>query len=105
MDRFGFAAGDIRTLTTGSETTRESILKAMQDCLVTPTRPGDIIYFHYSGHGSQVPDPKDPSGMDETLVPSDWTQDGAKDIRDKEIRQIIGQIQAKRPRQPHADIR
>ena len=97
MARFGFAAGDILTLTTGPETTRESILKAMQDFLLTPTEPGDIVYFHYSGHGSQVPDPKDPSGVDETLVPSDWTQNGANDIRDKEMRQIIGQIQAKRP--------
>ena len=97
IDRFGFAARDIQTLTTAPETTRASILKAMQDFLVTPTAPGDIVYFHYSGHGSQVPDPKDPSGVDETLVPSDWTQDGAKDIRDKELRQIIAQIQAKKP--------
>ena len=97
MDHFGFAAGDIHTLTAAPETTRASILQAMQDFLVTPTGPGDIVYFHYSGHGSQVPDPKDPSGVDETLVPSDWVQDGAKDIRDKELRQIIGQIQAKKP--------
>jgi len=97
MDRFGFAAGDIRTLTTGPETTRAFILKTMQDFLVTPTQPGDIVYFHYSGHGSQVPDPNDPSGVDETLVPSDWTQDGAKDIRDKELRQLITQLQAKKP--------
>ena len=97
MDHFGFAAGDIHTLTAAPETTRASILQAMQDFLVTPTGPGDIVYFHYSGHGSQVPDPKDPSGVDETLVPSDWVQDGAKDIRDKEVRQIIGEIQAKKP--------
>ena len=97
MDHFGFAAGDIRVLTTAPETTRASILQAMQDFLVAPTGPGDIVYFHYSGHGSQVPDPKDPSGVDETLVPSDWVQDGAKDIRDKEVRQIIGEIQAKKP--------
>ena len=96
LDRFGFAPGDIKTLLTGPETTRASILSAMQD-LVTLTKPGDIVYFHYSGHGSQVPDPKDPSGVDETLVPSDWTQDGAKDIRDKEVRQIIAQIQERKP--------
>ena len=97
IDHFGFGAGDIRVLTTGQETTRASILQAMRDALVTPTGPGDIVYFHYSGHGSQVPNPKDPSGVDETLVPSDWTQDGARDIHDKEVRQIIGEIQAKNP--------
>ena len=97
IDHFGFGAGDIRVLTTAPETTRASILQAMEDALVTPTGPGDIVYFHYSGHGSQVPNPKDPSGVDETLVPSDWTQDGARDIHDKEVRRIIGEIQAKNP--------
>ena len=97
MDRFGFAAGDIRVLTTGPETTRAAILAAMADTLVTPTQPGDIVYFHYSGHGSQVPDPADSSGVDETLVPSDWAKDGSKDIRDKELRAVIERIQAKKP--------
>ena len=97
MDRFGFAAGDIRVLTTGPETTRAAILAAVADTLVTPTQPGDIVYFHYSGHGSQVPDPADSSGVDETLVPSDWAKDGSKDIRDKELRAVIERIQAKKP--------
>lgn len=97
IEHFGFADSDITVLTSGPETTRSAILKAMQDVLVTPTQAGDVLYFHYSGHGSQVPDPTDPSGVDETLVPSDWSQDGAMDIRDKEIRRVIGQIKDKHP--------
>ncbi|MDQ2800896.1 MAG: caspase family protein, partial [Armatimonadota bacterium] len=37
------------------------------------------------------------SGLDETLVPSDWVQDGSKDIRDKELRALVQALQAKKP--------
>src|SRR5437764_7909268 len=39
-----------------SQPTRQAILDAFQRYLIDPTQPGDIIFFHFSGHGSQVPD-------------------------------------------------
>jgi hypothetical protein len=50
------------------------------------------VVFHFSGHGSQLPDQPDgpdrdeDDGLDETLVPSDATrQGGPADIRDDEL--------------------
>src|SRR3954464_6360007 len=33
--------------------------------------PGDVVFFHYSGHGSQTrsSDPNEPDGYDETIFP------------------------------------
>jgi hypothetical protein len=97
IDKFGFAPADIVTLTSAEDTTRQSILDEFRKVLVDNTEPGDVLYFNYSGHGSQVPDPNEPTGLDETIVPSDWVLDGAKDIRDKEINQLIAQVGEKHP--------
>ena len=97
MQHFQFKASEIKVLTTKQDTTRAAILGAIQTFLITPAQPGDIVYFHYSGHGSQADDPKDPSGVDETLVPSDWTHDGSHDIRDKEISALLKELKKKQP--------
>src|SRR3569833_698893 len=56
IDKFGFAPADITTLTTAEQTTRQSILDNFRKVLIDGVRPGDVLYFHFSGHGSQVPD-------------------------------------------------
>jgi hypothetical protein len=103
-DRFGFKPEEIRTLKSKEETTHNAIVKAFRSFLVEQTRPGDIVYFHYSGHGSQVaddrahglnPKPGDElDGMDETLVPSDYAglRDGSRDIRDDEMEQLLAEL-------------
>ena len=53
--RFGFAEENIRLLTGPDRTTHDAILNAFREWLIEPTRPGDIIYFHYSGHGTTIP--------------------------------------------------
>ncbi|HSF23425.1 MAG TPA: caspase family protein, partial [Blastocatellia bacterium] len=104
QERFGFQ--EIRTLTTREETTRESIKKAFE-ALISQTTDGDIVYIHYSGHGSQVPDDAkrgnlkvgdEIDGLDETIVPSDYIsqKDGANDIRDDQIEQWIAQLIGKK---------
>lgn len=99
-DKFGFKKEEIKTLKTTEETTHESIVRTFKSFLVEQTGPGDIVYFHFSGHGSQVEDDRSErnpklgdelDGKDETLVPSDYAglRDGQNDIRDDEIEQLL----------------
>ncbi|BAZ12017.1 peptidase C14 caspase catalytic subunit p20 [Calothrix sp. NIES-4071] len=72
MHRFGFKATDILTLTS-KQATRQGILQAFNEHLIKQAKPGDVVVFHFSGHGSQVQD-KDrdtPDGVNGTLVPVD----------------------------------
>jgi hypothetical protein len=57
--------------------TRANILKGL-DWLIEGARDGDKLLFHYSGHGSQVPDHDgdEEDGMDEALVPLDYRSAG-----------------------------
>ncbi|GAB0497551.1 hypothetical protein MMPV_008886 [Pyropia vietnamensis] len=70
--------GGVRT----GPATRASILREMR-ALVSGATAGDSLFFHFSGHGSQVADNSssggapETDGMDETLVPSDWSSPGS----------------------------
>ena len=72
VGKFEFAPENIVVLKE-SAATHAGILNAIQTQLVDKTQPGDIVVFHYSGHGSQMKDPtgKMISGLDETIVPYD----------------------------------
>jgi hypothetical protein len=69
--RFGFRAEDVTVLKNGAASQR-AILAAMAE-LEAQTAPGDVVIFHYSGHGSQMTDREgdEPDGIDETIMPSD----------------------------------
>ena len=106
--KFQFKEDEIKVLKTQQETTRESIVAAFRSFLIEPAQPGDIIYFHYSGHGGQVPDVKGPGnpfvgdeldGLDEALIPSDYVSknDGSKSLRDDEISILLGELRKKGP--------
>jgi len=100
-ERFGFRPDEIRVLKTKAETTHRNIIDTFKTFLIEQTRPGDIVYFHYSGHGGQVPDDKahgpnpkvgdELDGLDESLIPSDYVTrvDGSNNIRDDEIEQLL----------------
>jgi len=67
----GFAGKDIKTLTDYAATT-----KAMRDAvaaLVKGAKKGDVLLFHYSGHGANVPDKNgdEADRRDEILCPTD----------------------------------
>ncbi len=68
---YGFAGKDIKTLTDYAATT-----KAMRNAvatLVKGAKKGDVLLFHYSGHGANVPDKNgdEADRRDEILCPTD----------------------------------
>jgi uncharacterized caspase-like protein len=93
--RFGFEAENVRRVTDAQAT---RILAA----LAAPARetgPDDVVYVHYSGHGSQVEDAdgdEGADGMDETLVPHDGRTEGVPDITDDELAAALAALPAGR---------
>jgi len=63
-----------------SQPTKANLIAAFK-WLVSNTKAGDSLFLHYSGHGSQVKDPDGDreSGMDDTIVPLDYTKAGQID--------------------------
>lgn len=80
--RNGFNEGDIVVLTDDQHEMvkvpmRENIIRAI-GWLVKDAQPNDSLFFHYSGHGSQVEDKDgdEEDGIDETIVPLDFEKNG-----------------------------
>jgi len=69
--RFGFNPNDIKILT-NKEATREGILTLFEEHLIKQAKSGDVVVFHFSGHGSRVADPDgiSPDGLNSTFVPA-----------------------------------
>ena len=69
LQHHGFPAGNILTVQ-DAQATKEGILDALGS-LTDRAGPGDIVVFHYSGHGHQVTDNSgdEIDGYDEVLVP------------------------------------
>jgi len=92
VHRFGFNPNDILTLT-DEAATREGILTAFREHLIKQAQPGDVVVFHFSGHGSRIIDPQpyqDESPLNSTLVPIDapLPQGGAQS--GAEVNDIMG---------------
>jgi len=85
ITRFGFEDSDVHVLGE-AQATREGIQNAIRRYLADAASPGDISFFYYAGHGSQMKNSKSQEAdkLDETIVPSD-SRAGALDIRDKEL--------------------
>ena len=90
IHRFGFKPSDILKLTSDEtpdkQPTRQNILTAFEKHLIEQAKPGDVVVFHFSGHGSRLPEP-DPiqacrnDNFNSTLVPVDDGKNGvAQDI-------------------------
>ena len=99
QSRFGFDPQNITTLR-DEKATRDGMLSAMEG-LVTATQPGDIVAFHYSGHGSQMTDRtgEEEDEKDETIMPSDTgrTFEPNRDIIDDEIYLWVERLTQKTP--------
>ena len=93
--RFGFPEENIE-LVTNRQATREGILAAI-DRLVESSGPGDVVYLHFSGHGSQVSDLNgdEEDGADETLVPHDGRTEGVMDITDDELAGVFARLKGR----------
>jgi hypothetical protein len=93
IHRFGFNPTDIVRLTSNpsdKQPTRNNILTAFEEHLIKQAKPGDVVVFHFSGHGSRLRDPNPIQGcanqafndeFNSTLVVADEGQKGlAPDI-------------------------
>ena len=75
--RFGFAADGSTRLLTDARATTAAIVDRLH-WLLDGARAGDVLVFHYSGHGSQVPDrhgDEHDDGLDEIICPYDLDWD------------------------------
>lgn len=93
---YGFPTHEKRMLTDASATTA-NILERLE-WLVDGAQAGDVLYFHYSGHGSQVVNvdynsDKEPDGKDEIICPVDlnWRD---KMITDDQLKAIFDKVPA-----------
>lgn len=104
MRDYGFLDGDVRVLL-DEQATAAKIRAAFKEHLINRARPGDVVLFHYSGHGQQIPDDNDPvrrdeaDGLDESLVPYDAVDQSvaegvAKNIRDDEVNEWLEALAA-----------
>jgi len=89
---YGF---DDITLLLDNKATTANIISALNN-LVDRAVPGDVLFFHYSGHGSQLPDKDqdddfEPDGLDEIICPVDldWK---TKVIRDDDLKAIFDRV-------------
>jgi hypothetical protein len=72
INKFGFHPKDILTVT-DQQATRQGMLTAFEEHLIKQAKPGDVVVFHFSGHGSKVADPDrdSPDGFNSCFVPAD----------------------------------
>jgi metacaspase-1 len=97
VHRFGFNPQDILILT-DAQATRQGILEAFEEHLIKQAKPGDVVAYHYSGHGSRVFDPDpiisdraDPNnGLNDTFVPIDATLPPGYPKQGGEVKDIMG---------------
>jgi len=69
--------------------TKANILTAYTK-VAADSRPGDVVFLHYSGHGGKLRDDdqgEEADGYDETLVPLDYQQAGQ--IRDDDLLKVL----------------
>ncbi len=94
--RYGFKPADILTLTddTAQKPTRNNILAAFEEHLIKQAQPGDVVVFHYSGHGGLLTDPQplDANKLNGTLIPADCTLEQRNDIMGRTLFLLSSQI-------------
>ncbi|XP_010429813.1 PREDICTED: metacaspase-6 [Camelina sativa] len=88
VERYGFPEKNIKMLidtdSSSIKPTGKNIRQALLD-LVEPAKPGDVLFVHYSGHGTRLPaetGEEDDTGYDECIVPSDMNLITDDDFRD-----------------------
>jgi hypothetical protein len=101
-ERLDFRANEIHVLT-GEGASGEAIRRELESLCqwlvgLPPGSPRAQVVFHFSGHGSQLPDQAfegrdEIDGLDETIVPADATAlGGEQDIRDDELNDYAHRI-------------
>ncbi|HBN08660.1 MAG TPA: hypothetical protein DD435_08430 [Cyanobacteria bacterium UBA8530] len=95
LNKEGFSAANINAIT-DKKATRTNILEGLKK-LVNDGKPGDFLYFHYSGHGAQIADTNgdESDGQDEILCPTDLKVANnilTNAVVDDEIQTILGAL-------------
>jgi hypothetical protein len=94
QEAYGFDNADrIRVLTDERATTKAIVDRL--GWLVAGSQAGDVLVFHYSGHGSQVRDRHGDElddGLDEIICPYDLDWDNP--FTDDDMREIVGTLAA-----------
>lgn len=87
LSEFAF---DETKLVLEKEATTRGIMDGLR-WLVAGAVPGDVLVFHYSGHGSQIRSTIEPDGLDEIICPIDlnWRD---KVITDNELKQVFNGV-------------
>ncbi|XP_047168269.1 metacaspase-5-like [Vigna umbellata] len=90
VERYGFSEDNITVLIdtdkSYTEPTGKNIRSALTS-LVRSAEPGDVLFVHYSGHGTRLPaetGEDDDTGFDECIVPSDMNL-----ITDDDFREFV----------------
>jgi hypothetical protein len=94
--RFGLAERDV-TVLVDAQATRKGILAALER-LVGEAGTDDVVYIHFSGHGSQVEDlngDEQADHMDETILPHDAREPGVPDIIDDEFERLFARLRSR----------
>lgn len=97
VERYGFPEANIKVLLNG-DATAAAILAAIEAWLVKPVKAEDAVYFHFSGHGSQVRDFEgdEEDGYDEIICPADMQQGmWASVITDDQLRAALDRVPAR----------
>jgi hypothetical protein len=92
VKQFGFGVSDIRVIT-DAKATRAAILDGLE-AMVAKASAGDVLVFHFSGHGTQVPDQdgdETEDRLDEALCPRDFSWDGVW-IRDDDLSDVFSRL-------------
>lgn len=90
----GFGEKDIRVLK-NQQATRAEILRQVREWLISCTRAGDRVFFHYSGYGAWVPDENrdEKDGLDEAIAPHDVNPITRENlILDDEFESFVSQL-------------
>ncbi|KAL1563063.1 metacaspase-4-like [Salvia divinorum] len=94
LDRYGFPAENIVVLidiegSADAQPTGKNIRAALSD-LAASSQPGDVLFVHYSGHGTRLPaetGDDDDTGYDECIVPTDMNL-----ITDDDFREVVNKV-------------
>ena len=72
VEKFNFPPAGIKCLL-NEQATAQKIADAFQSWLIQDTGPGERVFFHYSGHGAQIPDQNgdEADKLDEIFTPYD----------------------------------
>lgn len=93
IERFGFDEENIVVMIDTDEDypqpTGANIRKALQK-IVANTEEGDVLFMHYSGHGTRIPPEsgiEDDTGYDECIVPTDMNV-----LSDDDFREVVNDL-------------